>query len=74
MSVSRDNVLHFESASSWEDGVTFALPTQDRFALSISVAEEKAVDSYNQTFVCRCHLTEKQVEKLRHWLNEAFPK
>ena len=47
---------------------------RDGDGLVVSVAEEKAVDSYNESFECDLHMTRKQVEQLRDWLLVEFPK
>lgn len=40
--------------------------------ICISVADEQAVDSYNQSFECSIHLRREQAIKLRDWLSEAL--
>jgi hypothetical protein len=41
----------------------------DDGAIEISVAQEKAIDSYNDTFECRIELPLEEARKLREWLN-----
>ena len=65
------SVIRFEASQSFEEGATFA---RDGDGLVVSVAEEKAVDSYNESFECDLHMTRKQVEQLRDWLLVEFPK
>ena len=68
--------LYFEAISSWEDSATFVFgsPTdtslENKEYLIVSVAEEKAVDSYNQNFECTIHLSITQAKKLRNFLME----
>ena len=57
--------LRFESPHDSDNVATFAL---NKFGLTVSVAEEQAVDSYNSTFECDFDLTAEQVAQLRDWL------
>lgn len=79
-----DERLHFEAASSQEDSATFAVTDGNGYQIFdrdkrkgkhviVSVAEEKAVDSYNQTFTCSIHLSPSQAINLRDWLSHHFP-
>lgn len=75
--------LHFEAKSSWEDGATFAITDgngevsgSDKITgkcVAVSVAEEKAVGSYNEWFECTVHLGPDQAKALRDWLIAHFP-
>lgn len=62
----RDNAIQFESSEMFEDGCTVSF---ENSKLVISVAEEQAVDSYNQMFTCSAHLTNNNAVQLRDWLN-----
>ena len=64
--------IHFEASDMWEDCATFAVVEGPR-PLAVSVSEEKAVDSYNNTFECTLHMTPDQIGQLRDWLNQQFP-
>jgi hypothetical protein len=41
--------------------------------MTVSVAEEKAVDSYNQSFECSLTMTDEQAIQLRDWLLDHYP-
>jgi hypothetical protein len=58
--------LHIESGYSFEEGATFV--ALENGGMSIAVAEEQAVDSYNQSFTCHATLNQEQAVKLRDWL------
>lgn len=45
----------------------------DDTGLRIAVADEKAVDSYNQEFECDIDLTIEQSLALRDWLLSLYP-
>jgi hypothetical protein len=40
--------------------------------VTISVTDEQAVDSYNQTFTCEALLPRPEAERLRDWLIEML--
>ena len=63
--------LQFECPHDAENSVTFALEN-DR-TVAVSVSEERAVDSYNETFECTFRLNVQQVNALRDWLDASFP-
>lgn len=42
--------------------------------LIVSVAQEQAVDSYNQSFECSLTMTREQAVQLRDWLIQHFGK
>ena len=63
--------IRFEAESSWEDLATFTL--QDKI-LCVAVSEEKAIDSYNETFECSIHLSTVQATELFLWLGANLPK
>ena len=63
--------LVFEAKHSPEEGVTFV--ATEAGGLSIAVAEEQPMDSYNQTFECTIHLSADNARTLRDWLIERFP-
>lgn len=65
----KDNAIFFEPSECFEEGATFALCGD---GLLVSVAQEKAVDSDNQSFECCLHMTAEQVCKLRDWINKKF--
>ena len=62
--------IHFEASSTWEDCATFV---GDDDGIIVSVAEEKAVDSYNATFTCSLTMTLEQTIQLRDWLLKLYP-
>lgn len=41
--------------------------------LTISVAEERAMDSYNETFECTVCLSREEAERMRDYLNDILP-
>jgi hypothetical protein len=43
-------ILHFQSKSSIEDTITFALNGKIDDFITITISQEQAVDSYNATF------------------------
>ncbi len=61
------NRMMFQSAHSWEEEAIFSI--EDNGQLCISVAEELAVDSYNQMFTCSVHLSKSKMRVLRDWLS-----
>ena len=67
----KDDALHLTASDTWEDCATFAKVGNQ---LAVSVSEEKAVDSYNQTFECTIHLSPEQIEQLCKWLATAYPR
>lgn len=46
---------------------------EDDGRLTISVAEEQAVDSYNSTFNCSVTLDRAAAKRLRDYLNAKYP-
>jgi len=74
-----DDRLFLEPRSNWEEGLTASIETEEdggffdpATPICISVAEEKAVDSYNQSFTCAMHLSIEQAAQLRDWLSAAI--
>lgn len=63
--------LVFEAESSVEEGVIFV--ATEAGGLSVAVAEEKPMDSYNETFECTVHLSGDNARLLRDWLIDMFP-
>jgi len=61
-----DQTIRFEPNNTFEEGATFAF--DQRGHLLVSVSEEKAVDSYNQSFECTLTMTPEQAIQLRDWL------
>lgn len=61
----RDNVWTIDRSASW-DGEIVVAATKN--GVSIAVSEEKAVDSYNQTFTCTMELSREEAEKLAVFL------
>jgi hypothetical protein len=55
----------FEPKHAFEEGSQF---TVDGDKLIVSVSDEQAVDSYNQSFTCTHTMTREQAVKLRDWL------
>ena len=66
----RDGVFYAEPSESFEEGMTVG-PLEDGKWL-ISVAEEKAVDSYNNSFTCDMTMTRAQMLALAAFLNGAL--
>lgn len=64
--------LVFESHNSWQDTAKFVANAEGH--ITVSVAEEKAVDSYNETFECSFTLDQKEAAKLRDWIAEVLTK
>lgn len=62
--------IRFEPSTSFEEGADFVLCGD---GIVMSVAEEKAVDSYNHSFECSLTMTKEQAIQLRNWLNFHFP-
>ena len=60
----------FSGLNYGEEGATFTLDA--RGLLIVSVSEEKAVDSYNESFECTLTMTPSQVVLLRDWLNKQL--
>jgi hypothetical protein len=69
--------LILSSEYSFEDEIVVAIEMENwRGAagkVCISVAQEQAVDSYNQTFNCSIHLDQHQARMLRDWLIRNVP-
>ncbi len=68
--MSDDKRFHYESPADSENEINIST---DAGGLEISVADEKAVDSYNQTFECYIYLDKEASARLRDYLNECFP-
>lgn len=62
--------IFFDTEDDYEEGATFSINRNGH--LIISVAEEKAVDSCNQSFECTATLSKKQGLKLRDWLCKIY--
>lgn len=54
----------------FDDAELEAVATDDH--VRFSVTEEKAMDSYNQTFTCNVNLPLDQARSLRDWLTEQI--
>lgn len=54
-----------------EEGATFSFDKEG--CLLVSVAQEKAVDSYNASFECTLTMSPVQAAQLRDWLNAQMP-
>jgi hypothetical protein len=67
-----DGIFYYEEERD-PDNVAVIFPNQGG-GLTVSVSEEHAMDSYNQTLECTVALDAKQAERLRDLLNEWFPK
>lgn len=65
-----ETLLHLESNDTFEEGADFELAGD---GIVVSVSEEKAVDSYNQSFTCSLTMNRAQAVQLRDWLNRHFP-
>lgn len=66
-----NNRIRFEPTSSFEEGADFVKHVK---GISVSVAEEKAVDSYNQSFECTLTMSDEQAIQLRDWLTLHYPR
>lgn len=65
------DILHFDPPESYfEEGADFV---KQITGISIAVSEEKAVDSYNQSFECNLTMTDAQAIQLRDWLLLYYP-
>ena len=64
--IGMEKQIFFKSDQKYEDGGSFVF--RDDGILSISVAEEKAVDTHNEVFICCLHLKLLQAQELRDWL------
>lgn len=63
--------IRFEPSHSFEEGAVFSkYPT----GIIVSVSQEKAVDSYNQSFECDLTMTDEQAIQLRDWLLHHYPR
>ena len=65
--------IHFEpelDGYGFEEGATFV--SSDDGTMTVSVAEEKAVDSYNESFTCTITMTKEQAVTLRDWLRMQY--
>ena len=58
--------LTLEATDSYEDGASFVWAEKK---LTISVSQDKAMDSYNENFECVLTATPQQAVQLRDWLN-----
>lgn len=61
--------LFIESEHDFEDGATIVV--RDGGLMTISVAQELAVGSYNQDFECTIRMSAQQARELRDWLVRA---
>jgi hypothetical protein len=64
------NILRLEPSSSFEEGADIVKRSE---GIIITVAEEKAVDSYNASFECSLTMTDEQAMELRDWLIYHYP-
>jgi hypothetical protein len=62
-------VFEAQHSRMFEEGATFTL---HEGGIIVSVAEEKAVDSYNQSFECSLTMSREQALQLCAWLNKNF--
>lgn len=58
--------VRFESPHDFDNVATFTWTGEGVY---VSVSEEKAVDSYNDSFECSIRLTPDQFTQLRDWVN-----
>jgi hypothetical protein len=63
--------FYWEDPSDWDNAVVVVATEDD--GLTIAVAEEKAMDSYNETFECSICLPKAEAIRLRDLLNEHLP-
>lgn len=68
----KTEIIIFEPhhSHSFEEGAEFVAHES---GLIVNVAQECAVDSYNQSFECSLHMSLSQTVQLRDWLNKQFP-
>lgn len=62
--------FYWEDPSDAENAITVFL--NQGGGLSIAVSEERAMDSYNQTFECSAFLARADAERLRDYLTEVL--
>lgn len=62
--------FHFENPSDPENEINVFV--NESGGLSVSVAEETAMDSYNTTIACNVYLDVKAAMQLRDYLNLHF--
>lgn len=60
----------FEDAQDASNGATFVVDEQG--FLTVSVADDKAVDSYNQNFECSYLFTLEDFKALREWFKRTY--
>ena len=65
-----DGVLYFENPSDSDN--TVVIFANEGGGLTIAVAEEFPMDSYNETFECTFALNETQAGKLRDYLEKKL--
>lgn len=63
--------FHFENKSDSENELNAYITEAGH--LRIGVAEERAMDSYNQTFECEVYMPAETAENLRDFLCHHFP-
>lgn len=81
------NRFHYETPHDPENEITIVLVNvNERYfyqhykdrrdlvgGIQVSVADEKAVGSYNETFECDIYLDRDAALRLRDWLNRRYP-
>ncbi len=63
--------FHFENESDAENELNAYITEGGH--LRVGVAEERAMDSYNETFECEAFLPAEDAERLRDFLLHHFP-
>lgn len=83
--MSDSNAFHYEAPHDSENELTIVpIEAPPRYpdwndkrdlvgGITISVADEKAVDSYNSTFECDISLDKNEAIRLRDWLLARYP-
>lgn len=67
---STERRLVLESPAAIDEGATFVW---DGETLSISVAQDTAIDSYNEMIECCLTASLDQARQLKDWLNKVIP-
>lgn len=77
--MNRDDRFHYENPRDYENEISVYIEEDRHWEreyigwLCVSVADEKAVDSYNSTFTCDIHMPPAAAIKLRDFLNKKYP-
>ncbi|MEH6743924.1 hypothetical protein [Hyphomonas sp.] len=66
--------IQFEGTDSWSHDDEMVVVCLDSNGFVFSIAEEQAVDSYNDLLNCTARLNREEAEKLLSWLQSALTK